>query len=255
VHLTQTRKLAARSERDFQTKIFLWNSAVQFRRFASLQLRLEFNHPSPWDGSAQAFSISHANRKATMEISQQGLDLMKRSEGFRSHQYLDLAGLATIGFGHRVIPPESFPKGITEQQGTAILMDDVKLAEQAVTKMVHVPLTQGQFDALVDFCFNVGPVRLAASTLLKELNDGQYAHAGLQLLRWDYAAGTPNTALQARRVAELQLWTGCSPSRDGKLGEASSANPCFHPGANNDFAVPEARTPVPQKQGCETVNL
>jgi lysozyme len=143
-----------------------------------------------------------------MEISRQGLDLIKQSEGFRNHLYFDVAGYATIGYGHRVIPPESFPNGITEEEANAILLNDVLLAEKAVAKLVHVPLAQGQFDALVDFCFNVGPVKLAASTLLKELNDGRYAHAGLQLLRWDYAAGVPNKGLQARRTAELQLWTG-----------------------------------------------
>jgi lysozyme len=142
-----------------------------------------------------------------MKLSAQGLELIKKSEGFCSQQYLDVAGLATIGYGHRIIPPESFPEGITEQQGTGLLMNDVRQAEQAVNKLVRVPLSQGQYDALVDFCFNIGPVKLAASTLLKELNDSQYAHAGLQLLRWDYAAGQPNAGLRARRTAELQLWT------------------------------------------------
>ena len=142
-----------------------------------------------------------------MELSAQGLDLIKRSEGFRNQQYQDVAGYATIGYGHKVTPLESFPNGITEQQGTAILINDVRQAEQAINKLVHVPLSQGQYDALVDFCFNVGPARLASSTLLKELNDSQYAHAGLQLLRWDYAAGVPSTGLRARRTAELQLWT------------------------------------------------
>jgi lysozyme len=147
-----------------------------------------------------------------MELSSEGLELIKRSEGFRSRQYLDVAGFATIGYGHRVIPPESFPAGITEEQGTAILKNDVRLAEQAVGRLVHVALAQGQFDALVDFCFNVGVGKLASSTLLKELNEGQFAHAGLQLLRWDYAAGVPNAGLRERRTAELQLWTGSRPA-------------------------------------------
>jgi lysozyme len=143
-----------------------------------------------------------------MEISAQGLDLIRKSEGFRSRQYLDVAGHATIGYGHRIVPPESFPNGITEEQAATLLQSDIQNSQHAVRRLVRVPLTQGQYDALVDFCFNVGPVRLAASTLLKELNDRQYAHAGLQLLRWDYAAGEPNAALRARRTAELQLWTG-----------------------------------------------
>ena len=141
-----------------------------------------------------------------MQLSAQGLELIKNSEGFRSQQYLDASGLATIGYGHRVVPPESFPNGITEEQAAAILLTDVRRAEQAISRLVAVPLSQGQFDALVDFCFNVGAGRLATSTLLKELNEGQYAHAGLELLRWDYAAGQPNAGLKARRTAELQLW-------------------------------------------------
>jgi len=142
-----------------------------------------------------------------MELSAQGLELIKKSEGFRNQQYLDTAGHETIGYGHKIGPHESFPAAITEERASAILINDVKQAEQAIGRLIHVPLSQGQFDALVDFCFNVGAGRLAASTLLAELNAGQYAHAGLQLLRWDYAGGAPNASLKARRTAELQLWT------------------------------------------------
>ena len=143
-----------------------------------------------------------------LQLSAQGLELIKGSEGFRAAQYLDVAGHATIGYGHRVVPPESFTGEITEAQATAILMSDVRLAEQSIARLVHVPLTQGQFDALVDFCFNVGAGNLASSTLLRELNESEYAVAGLELLRWDYAGSAPNPGLKARRTAELQLWTG-----------------------------------------------
>jgi lysozyme len=74
--------------------------------------------------------------------------------------------------------------------------------------LVRVPLTQGQFDALVDFCFNLGEGRLAGSTLLRELNAGLYAAAGQQLLAWDHAGGKVIPGLKARREAELALWTG-----------------------------------------------
>jgi lysozyme len=143
-----------------------------------------------------------------MQLSAQGLDLIKRSEGFRAAPYLDVAGHATIGYGHRVVPPESFPAAITEAQAAALLVRDVGAAQQAVARLVHVPLTQGQFDALVDFCFNVGSGNLASSTLLRELNAGEYDIAGLEFLRWDYAGSAPNPGLKARRTAELQLWTG-----------------------------------------------
>jgi len=73
-----------------------------------------------------------------------------------------------------------------------------------------VPLSQGQFDALVDFVFNLGSGRLASSTLLKILNAGRYADAAEQLLRWDQAGGKECPPLKARREAELALWQGKS---------------------------------------------
>jgi lysozyme len=141
-----------------------------------------------------------------MQMSAAGLDLLKRSEGFRSRTYLDAAGLPTIGYGHQLVHPECFPNGISETQGTEILTNDLREAEQAVGRLVKVALTQGQFDALVDFCFNVGAGKLASSTLLRDLNAGRYAEAGEQLLRWDHVGLEEVAGLKARREAEFQLW-------------------------------------------------
>lgn len=143
-----------------------------------------------------------------MKLSVEGLQLIKQQEGFRSRTYLDVAGFPTIGYGHRLINPGSFPDGISEIEAAEILASDVRDAEQAVERLVKVPLTQGQFDALVDFCFNLGSGRLASSTLLKVLNGGRYADAAEQLLRWDQAGGKECPPLKARREAELALWQG-----------------------------------------------
>ena len=145
-----------------------------------------------------------------MKLSGAGLELIKRSEGFRDRTYLDVAGIATIGYGHRILASENFPNGIDEAHAARILANDVHGAEQAVLRLVKVPLTQGQFDALVDFCFNLGEGRLASSTLLKVLNGARYEAAGEQLLRWDLAAGQVNTGLKGRREAELELWQSTS---------------------------------------------
>jgi lysozyme len=150
-----------------------------------------------------------------MQISTEGLNLLKRSEGFRGRTYLDVAGIATIGYGHRILATESFPNGVTEAQAAQILAADLRNAEQAIQRLVQVALTQGQFDALVDFCFNLGAGRLAASTLLKKLNAGQYAAAREQLLRWDHAGAQENAGLKARREAEFQFW--------GKVGVPQQA--------------------------------
>ena len=145
-----------------------------------------------------------------MKLSAEGLQLIKQQEGFRSRTYLDVAGFPTIGYGHRLIHPGSFPDGVEEAQATEILAADVRDAGQSVEELVKVPLSQGQFDALVDFVFNLGSGRLASSTLLKILNAGRYADAAEQLLRWDQAGGKECPPLKARREAELALWQGKS---------------------------------------------
>jgi lysozyme len=147
-----------------------------------------------------------------MQLSTEGLDLIKKSEGFRGRIYRDVAGFPTIGYGHLIKPGESCPDGITGLQAVAILAADVQAAEQAVARLVKVALTQGQFDALVDFCFNLGAGRLAVSTLLRELNAGHHDAAAQQLLAWDHAGGAVNAGLKARRQAEFDLWTRTAES-------------------------------------------
>jgi lysozyme len=87
-----------------------------------------------------------------------------------------------------------------------MLSRDLQAAEQAVKRLVKVAITQGQFDALVDFVFNLGARRLAASTLLQDLNTGSYDRAAEGLLRWDHAGVKENAGLKARREAEFHLW-------------------------------------------------
>ncbi len=148
-----------------------------------------------------------------MRLSAAGLELLKKSEGFRNRTYTDVAGAPTIGYGHRLLPGEPFPEGIDEPRAEELLSSDVRQAEQTVERLVRVPLAQGQFDALVDFVFNLGAGRLAESTLLKDLNAGKYDAAAGQLLRWDHAGGNEVASLKARREAELQLWTSAETGR------------------------------------------
>ena len=132
---------------------------------------------------------------------------MRTSEGFKPNVYDD-AGKPAIGYGHDLRAGESFPTGITEPQARALQKLDVEYAEAAIKSLVKVPLTQGQFDALVDFAYNVGTGQkgFGGSTLLKFLNLGKYAAAGQQLLRWDFVKGKENDGLEARRKEELVFW-------------------------------------------------
>jgi len=142
-----------------------------------------------------------------MRLSTAGLDLLKKSEGFRDRTYVDIAGFRTIGFGHRLSSGETYPSGISLAQGEILLAADILTAENAVSRLVKVPLSQGQFDALVDFVFNLGAGRLASSTLLSYVNAKKYDEAAWQLLAWDHCASQENAALKARREAEFHLWS------------------------------------------------
>ena len=141
-----------------------------------------------------------------MHLSIAGLELLKKSEGFRDHVYDDVAGFRTIGFGHRITLGEACPTSLTMPQAEEILSRDLSIAEAAVLRLVKVPLTQGQFDALVDFVFNLGAGRLASSKLLSYLNAGKSDAAAWQLLAWDHAGAREIAGLKARREAEFQLW-------------------------------------------------
>jgi lysozyme len=149
-----------------------------------------------------------------MQISNAGLNLIKADEGFKSHLYNCPANDATIGYGHLVhkgpvcgSPSEQpFLSGINEQQGSALLLEDVAYAEHAVAHLVTVPLTQGQYDALASFTYNEGSGRLQTSTLLKELNAGNYAGAADQLGEWVYGGGMKLPGLVTRRQAETAMW-------------------------------------------------
>lgn len=158
-----------------------------------------------------------------MQTSAAGIKLIMRAEGFRARVYNDVSGYPTIGYGHKLLHPNGFPDGVDEAAAQQILACDLDDAEAAVEKLVKVPLTQGQFDALTDFVFNLGGIRLAGSTLLKLLNQRKYDEASLQLARWDHAdiRGTQVelSALKARREAEYALWHFIPP--DDPAAQAS----------------------------------
>ncbi len=137
---------------------------------------------------------------------ERGLALIKESEGLRLSTYLDAVGKPTIGYGHLIRPGETFNGPISQQQAEALLRKDLVDTEQGIAKAVRVSITQGQFDALASFVFNLGAGRLRSSTLLRKLNAGDYAGAANQFLLWDKAGGKPLKGLTKRRQAERKLF-------------------------------------------------
>lgn len=148
--------------------------------------------------------------KATAKyaLSEAGIELIKRFEGCRTNAYLCPAGVWTIGYGHTKTARAGMM--ISHLEAESLLKQDLAYFESAVTRLVKVPLTQGQYDALVSFAYNCGVEALRASSLLKYLNKGQYNLASLQFARWTRANGKVLPGLANRRKAEYELFNQTS---------------------------------------------
>jgi len=139
-------------------------------------------------------------------ITQNGIDLIKRFEGFSRTVYFCPAGYQTIGYGHVVKPHEDFSAGIDEAQAEELLRQDAAIAEQAVLRLINVPLTDCQFDALVSFTYNLGGGALQRSTLRRKVNHEEHADVPEQFMRWVWAGGRKLKGLIRRREAEADLY-------------------------------------------------
>lgn len=141
---------------------------------------------------------------------------IKASERLMLTAYLDPAGVPTIGWGHiKTVTKADVTRRRTITEGAAqeLFEADLDEAERAVRRLVKVRLNQNQFDALVDFVFNLGAGAFQRSTLLKLLNKGDYEGAALQFVRWNKAKD-PKTGklrelrgLTIRREWEAKLFT------------------------------------------------
>lgn len=140
-----------------------------------------------------------------MRISDVGLELIKRFEGFRAKKYICAAGYPTIGIGHVLKKGEDYDV-ITEAFAIELLRQDVKIAEYYVGKLITKPLTQCQFDALVSFTFNCGGGALQRSSLRSKINRGEFSSAANEFLKWNRGGGRVLKGLTKRRQAERELF-------------------------------------------------
>ncbi len=139
-------------------------------------------------------------------VTEDGLRLIRRFEGFSAMPYLCPAGYLTVGYGHVVKNPAAFHQPITEDEATEILVLDIQKAEKAVLRLITVPLSDGQFDALVSFTFNLGSGALQRSTLRRKVNREDHAEVPAEFLRWVWAGGRKLKGLIRRREAEAALY-------------------------------------------------
>lgn len=144
----------------------------------------------------------------SLQYSDTGLNLTEREEALRLVGYLPGPGdVPTNGYGHT--GPDVYIGQVIERwQAVQWLQQDVAKAVAAVNKSVNVPLAQNEFDALVDFTFNVGVHAFETSHLLIALNQGNRAEANRQFDSWIFVKGTVNKGLQNRRDAEQAEFLG-----------------------------------------------
>ena len=141
-----------------------------------------------------------------MNISNEGLSLIKKFEGCEFDSYKCAAGVWTIGYGstHGIEKGMSISKSRAEE----LLLEDIAQFEDIVDKAVSVNLSQNQYDALVSWTFNLGGGNLNSSTMLKVLNAGDYENVPEQIKRWNKANGKVLEGLIRRREAEALLFAG-----------------------------------------------
>jgi lysozyme len=150
-----------------------------------------------------------------MKLSQAGIDLIQHFEGCSFKAYLCPAGVWTIGYGHTGAEVRDGLVWDSNQCNEAFLRD-VSQFERDVNSLVKVPLTQGQFDALVSFAYNCGSdidaddkaEGLGDSTLLRLLNEGHADLAARQFERWISKGTAAEPGLRRRRKAEELLFIG-----------------------------------------------
>lgn len=142
-----------------------------------------------------------------MNISLNGINLIKGFEGYSANPYQDVAGIWTWGYGHARKHGEELPDAITREEAEALLLADIAPAEKCVNTCVSVPINQNQFDAMVSFVYNLGCSGFSASTLLKYVNSCMMDEAENEFARWNRAAGKVIEGLTRRRQTEAKLFS------------------------------------------------
>ena len=141
-------------------------------------------------------------------ITDEGLALFQRFEGFAPEVYVCPDGWPTIGYGHVVHDGERdrFADGIDDATAEELLRRDVETAERAMLSLIQVPLEDGRFDALASFTFNLGSGALQRSTLRRKVNREEHGAVPAEFWRWVWAGGRRRKGLIRRREAEAVFY-------------------------------------------------
>ena len=141
-----------------------------------------------------------------MNISQEGISLIKKFEGCELEAYKCAAGVWTIGYGHTKDVKEG--NSITKEEAESMLVHELQEYCSDVDIAVKVDLKQNEFDSLVSWTYNLGPTNLNSSTMLRVLNEGKHDEVPAQMKRWNKASGQVKEGLVRRREAEALMFEG-----------------------------------------------
>ena len=145
-----------------------------------------------------------------MTLSSEGLDFIKRQEGFSDKVYKDEAGNLTVGYGHKIKAGEDFSKGITKEQGLELLKQDAQVAVRDVNAGLKASVSQNQFDALVSFAFNAGgPAVRSENQMMRAVNAGNVTEGNFTAYRYITVEGKKvvSQGLLNRRKSEYLLYS------------------------------------------------
>ena len=155
-----------------------------------------------------------------MKVSENGVDLITKWEGFRSKAYLDVAGVWTIGYGHT----KGVQNGdtITKTQAKKWLTSEIERHVAKIFDYVKVDLTQGQFDALASFHYNLGANILKGTTLLTYINQQNWKAVAEEMKKFNRAGGRVVKGLVNRRNEEAQYFLDHSPKPTTSKNQSST---------------------------------
>jgi lysozyme len=131
-------------------------------------------------------------------------------EGYKGTAYQDVGGVYTVGYGQA----DGIKKGDVTDPVRALVKLEQSLDEHAkgMVQCIQVPISQGEYDAYLDFTYNVGVSAFCHSTLNKKLNSMDYDGACKELLKWNTAGGKVVAGLQKRRTEEYEKCSAQSNS-------------------------------------------
>lgn len=156
-----------------------------------------------------------------MRMSAKGRELLAQREGVRTRAYRDSVGVWTVGIGHTAAAGAPIPKAgmtITRDRALELFAKDLVAYEGAVNRAVSVEITQGQFDALASFCFNIGQRGFTNSTVVRKLNRRDYYGAAKAFMLW-----VKPPELRKRREGEMKQFLAATETKSPTKKEVRAA--------------------------------